>query len=147
MSGDSRRSQMCHKRCSTCIQCTASGKSSQRPSSQQWTAGTKDVLKRRPEKKNYWIIWSRSCRNLEFHLSLSHTWPPTIRAGHQLLRLACFLVHAGVAQAKVTVVIRQCQAIWSFLRGCKKRIKSTLGPLYYFYWHKYSISISKLMWL
>lgn len=39
-----RHSQMCHKHCSTCTQCTASGKSSQLPSSQQWTAGTKDVL-------------------------------------------------------------------------------------------------------
>lgn len=49
---NSRHSQTCHKRCSTCIQCIASDMFLPLPSSLLWTAGKKDGLRQVGIKKN-----------------------------------------------------------------------------------------------
>lgn len=54
------------------------------------------------------------------------TWAPTVRAGHQLFWLASLVVGFGVTQAEVTVIIRQCKPIWTFLWSCKMKFWDNL---------------------
>lgn len=111
---------MFHTCYSTCIQCTASDRFSQPPSSLEWTADMKGDLRME-------IIWSFGQENQKkasrwkcVCLFVCFTRTTTVWAGHKLFRLTSFLVQVGISQTEITVVVWQSQTIWALLWSCPR---------------------------
>lgn len=69
-------------------------------------------------------------KNRSFQIYLNggeRTWAPAVGAGHQLFWLAGLVVGFGVAQAEVTVIIWQCDTIWTFLWSWKMKVLEHLS--------------------
>lgn len=115
----SHRFLMFHTCCSTCIQCTASDRFSQQPSSLEWTADMKGDLK--TEKRSMIICWEKNASRWKCACVCGcFTRTATVWAGHQLFWLAGFLVQVGISQTKITVVVRQSQTVRTLLRSWPK---------------------------